>query len=72
MHFFPLARLFGVQLYSVTGFLCVVCALASFLIRDDELRPLLLGISIAMILWGSAIAVLLRYTGFNWRISGAN
>ena len=68
LHFFPLARLFGVQFYSVTGFLCVVCALASLLVRDEALRLSLLGFSIAVILWGSAALVLLRNTGFTWRV----
>lgn len=71
LHFFPLARLFRVQFYSVTGFLCVVCAFGSLFIMDESLRLMLLGLSIAVVLWGSAIVVLLRYTGFNWRISGA-
>jgi hypothetical protein len=64
LHFFPLARLFDVQLYSVTGFLCVVCALGSLFIVDEALRLMLLGLSIAVVLWGSAVVVLLRYTGF--------
>lgn len=60
LHFFPLARLFHVPVYSVTGLLCVACAFASLLVADESVRLLLLGLTIAIILWGSAGVVLMK------------
>ena len=71
LHFFPLARLFGVPIYSVTGLLCVACAFASLLIADEALRIFILGLAIAVVLWGTAGVVLLRYTGFDGRALAA-
>ena len=71
LHFFPLARLFHVPVYSVTGMLCVACSLASLLVADEAVRLLLLGLTIAIILWGSAGVVLMRYTGSSERVSVA-
>ena len=71
LHFFPLARLFHVPIYSVTGLLCVACAFASLLVADEAVRLLLLGLAIAIILWGSAGAALLQYTGPSGRVSAA-
>jgi hypothetical protein len=71
LHLLPLARLFGVPLYYVTGLLCIACALASLLVPDEALRLLMLGLAIAMILWGSAGVVLLQHTGFNRQFSEA-
>jgi hypothetical protein len=71
LHFFPLARLFHVPVYSVTGLLCVVSSLASLLVADEAVRLLLLGLAIAIILWGSAGVALFRYTGFRGPVSEA-
>ena len=68
LHFFPLARLFHVPVYSITGMLCVVCALVSLLVTDEPVRLLLLGLAIAIVLWGSAGIVLVLYTGFSKRV----
>ena len=64
LHFLPLARLFQVPVYSVTGLLCIACALASLFVSNEALRLLLLGLSIAIVLWVSAGIVLLLYAGF--------
>ena len=61
-HFLPLAAVFKLPFYYVTGAVCMVCALASLLIVVEPVRLFALGLAIAAILWVSALVVLLRYT----------
>jgi hypothetical protein len=63
VHFLPLARVFRLPFYYLTGVLCVACALASLAIPVESVRLLVLGLAIAVVLWASALVVLLRYTG---------
>ncbi len=62
LHFLPLARVFHIPLYSITGLLVLVCVAASLLIANANMRLLALGLAVALVLWGSAVAVLLNYT----------
>ena len=63
LHFLPLAWVFRLPFYYVTGVLCVASALTSLAIRDESVRLLVLGLAIAVVLWVSALIVLLRYAG---------
>ncbi len=63
LHFLPLARVFGLRVYTFTGVLCVACSLASLLVTDETARLLALGLAMAAVLWVSAGLVLFRYTG---------
>jgi hypothetical protein len=63
LHFLPLARVFRLPFYYVTGLACVTCSLGSLLVADEPVRLLALGLAVAAVLWASALVVLLRYTG---------
>jgi hypothetical protein len=63
LHFFPLARVFQVPLYGLTGLFCIVSGLASLLVPDSRARLVALGFAMAAVLWISAAAVLVRHTG---------
>jgi hypothetical protein len=62
-HFLPLARVFRLPFYYVTGLLCIACALSVLLIPVESMRLVILGLSFAAVLWISALVVLLRHTG---------
>ena len=61
LHFLPLAWVFRLPLYYVTGLLCVACALASLLVSSETARLLALGLAMGLVLWASAVVVLVRY-----------
>ncbi len=63
LHFFPLARVFQVRVYDLTGLLCVVAGLGSLLVPDGPARLVALGFAMTAVLWISATVVLVRYTG---------
>jgi hypothetical protein len=65
LHLFPLARVFRLRVYTITGLMCVVSSLASLLIYEEALRLLVLGLAVAIILWVSAGVVLIWNTGSN-------
>lgn len=71
LHFLPLARVFRLPVYYATGVLCVAFALASLLVADETVRLLALGVAMAVVLWLSAAAVLLRHTGRDGVFSAA-
>jgi hypothetical protein len=60
LHFIPLARVFEVPLYYWTGALIVLGMLMCSLIGNAEVRVLCAGLTIAAILWLTALLVLLR------------
>lgn len=60
IHFFPLARLFQVPVYWVTGALLVLCALVSLLVPDETMRLFMVGLTAAAILWLTAAFILVR------------
>lgn len=62
-HFVPLASVFRIPTYFVTGIVLVALAGASFLISDESTRAFALGISSACVLWASAGAVLTLHVG---------
>jgi hypothetical protein len=62
-HFLPLARVFRLPFYYVTGLVCIACALGALLLPVESVRLLVLGLSVAAVLWTSALVVLLRHTG---------
>jgi len=64
-HFLPLARVFRLPFYYVTGLLCMACALGVLLLPAESVRLLVLGLSVAAVLWVSAFVVLIRYTGLS-------
>lgn len=57
-HFLPLAKLFRIPTYFVTGAALVGLTGLSFLISDESTRAFLLGLSVTAVLWASAAAVL--------------
>jgi hypothetical protein len=63
VHFLPLARVFRLPFYYVTGLLCMACSLGVLMLPVESVRLLVLGLSVAAVLWVSALVVLLRYTG---------
>ncbi len=63
VHFLPLARVFRLPFYYVTGTLCAACALGALFLPIETGRLVVLGLSIATVLWISGLVVLLRYTG---------
>jgi hypothetical protein len=60
LHFIPLARVFDVPLYYGTGALCVLGVFACTLIGDAGLRVLYTGLTMAAVLWGSVVLILLQ------------
>lgn len=58
-HFFPLARGIPVRLYHATGAGLVSAGLIGLMVPAAE-RPIVVGISAAIVLWGTALAVVLR------------
>lgn len=59
LHFFPLARLFGAPIYTLTASAMCVAALAGFALRGDD-GALLAAAGTCAILWATATAVLVR------------
>jgi hypothetical protein len=59
LHFFPLARGIPARLYNATGAGFVLAGLAG-LVLTPELRPAVVGLSAALILWATALAITLR------------
>jgi hypothetical protein len=53
IHFVPLAWLFGVDVYYVTGLASSVVALTALVVLDEPPRMLVLGYGMAVIAWGS-------------------
>jgi predicted enzyme related to lactoylglutathione lyase len=62
-HFVPLARVFKIPTYLVTGVMLMVVAGGSLLISNQSSRLFTLGISSTAILWISAFAVLAVHVG---------
>ena len=60
LHFIPLARVFEVPVYRLTGVLCVVGVLGCSLIRDANVRGLCAGLTMAAVLWLTAVLFLLQ------------
>jgi hypothetical protein len=59
LHFFPLARSIPVRLYHGTGAGFVVAGLVGLLLPAAE-RPVAVGLGAALILWATALVVVLR------------
>jgi hypothetical protein len=59
LHFFPLARGIPVRLYHATGAGLLVAGVAGLLLPPAE-RPMVVGLSAALILWATSLAVVLR------------
>jgi hypothetical protein len=55
---------FHIPIYWGTGILLLVCAAASLLIGNENVRLLALGIAVALVLWLSAAVVLVTSTGY--------
>jgi hypothetical protein len=62
VHFLPLALVFRIPIYWGTGLLLLACVAGSLLMADQNVRLLLLGLSVALVLSISAVVVLVRYT----------
>jgi hypothetical protein len=60
LHFIPLARVFEVPLYYWTGVLSVLGMLGCSLIGDVGMRLLCAGLTMAAVLWMTALLLLLR------------
>ena len=60
LHFIPLARVFEVPLYYWTGVLSVLGILGCSLIRDPGTRLLSAGLTMAAVLWLTAVLLLVR------------
>ena len=60
LHFIPLARVFEVPLYYWTGVLSVLGMLGCSLIRDAGTRLLCAGLIMAVVLWMTALLLLLQ------------
>jgi hypothetical protein len=60
LHFIPLARVFEVPLYYWTGVLSVLGMVGCSLIGDAGMRLLCAGLTMAAVLWMSALLLLLR------------
>lgn len=60
LHFIPLARVFEVPLYYWTGLLSVLGVLGCSLIRDAGMRLLGTGLTMAAVLWLTAVLLLLQ------------
>jgi len=58
LHFFPLARGIPVRFYHATGAGLVIAGLVGLLLPAGE-RPLVVGLSAAIILWGTALLFVL-------------
>ena len=61
LHFLPLAKLFGVPLYYLTGLSLFGFACASLIIPNEILRLDVLGTAVAIVLWTSAMIILIIY-----------
>jgi len=59
LHFFPLARGIPVRLYHATGAGLVLAGIIGLLLPAAE-RPMAVGMSAALVLWATALIVLLR------------
>lgn len=59
LHFFPLARGIPVRFYHVTGAGFVLTGLVAILLPAAE-RPIVVGLSAAAILWGTALVFIVR------------
>jgi hypothetical protein len=59
----PLARVFRIPTYFVTGVMLMAIAGASLLISDESSRAFTLGVGGTVILWTSALAVLAVHVG---------
>jgi len=62
LHFVPLARIFSMPIYLVTGLLLAGLAAMSLLVADEASRVFILAIIVALVLWASAARVLAAYT----------
>jgi hypothetical protein len=60
LHFIPLARVFEVPLYYWTGLFSVLGVLGCSLIRDAGMRLLGTGLTMAAVLWLTAVLLLLQ------------
>jgi hypothetical protein len=60
LHFIPLARVFEAPVYYWTGVLCVAGMLGCSLIRDAGPRLLCAGLTMAAVLWLTAVVLLLQ------------
>jgi hypothetical protein len=59
LHFFPLARGIPARVYTATGAGLVLVAIAGFAV-PASVRPLLVGLGAALVLWGTALAIVLQ------------
>ncbi len=62
LHFLPLAKVFGVPIYYLTGFLLFGFACVSFAIPNEATRLGALGTVVAIVLWTSALIILVTYS----------
>lgn len=62
-HFLPLAKIFQIPTYGYAGLILLGISLGSLLITNERTRLFTLGISVAVVLWVSAGAVLAIHTG---------
>ncbi|MGC1613806.1 MAG: hypothetical protein WA736_03895 [Candidatus Acidiferrum sp.] len=62
LHLVPLARIFSMPIYMVTGSLLAGLAASSLLIAEEPLRIFILAMVAAVVLWASAARVLAAYT----------
>lgn len=60
LHFFPLARIFHVPMYYVTGAVGCLIGIVGFWIGDLPLRGTFVGLSFGLLLWITSVIVLLR------------
>ena len=60
LHFFPLARLFGADLYYATGSLGCAIGISGLLISDSALRMSFVGLTFGSLLWLTVVAVLVK------------
>lgn len=60
LHFLPLARLFRVTLYYVTGVLGCLIGIVGFRIGDQPSRSTFVGVSFGLLLWITSVILLLQ------------
>jgi hypothetical protein len=61
VHFVPLARVFGIRTYRVTGIVLVGLAAGSLWIHDEATRVFALSLASALVLWLSAAVVVMQH-----------
>lgn len=61
LHLLPLAKVLGMRVYTVTGWVIAGCAALSLAIADDHARIFDLAMVVAVVLWICAGRILVRY-----------